>query len=200
MRGGRPAFRQFMGRTVSAWIDFREEHHRPDELEVEVERILYVSPNGPQHPDIALFKLRSHSDLPTPLELAESDAGERDHVGVVGYPAWDGRRNPGPAMSRIFQDIYDVKRYAPGQVDEVRDGVLTHDCSTLGGNSGSPLLCQQTGKVVGLHFAGRFMSENYALPASVIKRELRRGSMSVPDDIEPISLESLSDRRGYDEG
>ncbi|QDT51937.1 DNA/RNA non-specific endonuclease [Symmachiella dynata] len=198
-RGGAYAFRQFAGNTVSAWIDFREEHHRADAIEIEVESILYVANTGSRNPDIAILKLRNQGNLPPHLELAAADANQRDHVGVVGYPAWDGRRNPGPAMSRIFQDIYNVKRYAPGQIADVRSGVITHDCSTLGGNSGSPVLDQTTGKVVGLHFAGRFMSENYALPVSAIKRELRRVTTQVAVDDFPVSVESLNNRRGYAE-
>lgn len=199
-RGGGFAFQQFAGNTISAWVDFREEHRRADEIEIEVESIVYVAPTGRLQPDIAILKLRSHGNLPEHLELAEADAAERDHVGVVGYPAWDGRRNPGPAMSRIFQDTYDVKRYAPGQIASVGDGVVTHDCSTLGGNSGSPVLDQESGKVVGLHYAGRFMSANFALPASAIKRELRRVSTRVAVHDAPVSVESLGNRRGYDEG
>jgi endonuclease G len=44
------------------------------------------------------------------------------------------------------------------------------------------------------------MSENYALPLSVIKRELQRVTSQVVVSDEPVSIESLSDRRGYEEG
>lgn len=47
--------------------------------------------------------------------------------------------------------------------------VLTHDCTTLGGNSGSPVLSLESGKVVGLHFAGRFGIGNSAVRVSTIK-------------------------------
>ena len=33
-------------------------------------------------------------------------------------------------------------------------GYFTHDCTTLGGNSGSVVLDLTTGEAVGLHFAG----------------------------------------------
>jgi endonuclease G len=125
-RNGVYSFRRIMGNTVRAWIDFREEHRRAEEIEIEVERIIYIAPPGAQHPDIAMLKLREHADLPEQLELALADAKERDHVGVVGYPAWDGRRNPGLAMSRIFQDVYNVKRFLRYHLsrDHVAGGLL----------------------------------------------------------------------------
>ena len=44
---------------------------------------------------------------------------------VVGYPAWDGRRNEPEPMRRIFADIYNVKRLQPGEIrnPEVREGI-----------------------------------------------------------------------------
>ncbi|MEG6520323.1 protease, partial [Pseudomonas aeruginosa] len=62
-------------------------------------------------------------------------------VGVVGFPAGDSRNDAG-AMEDIFGIIYDVKRFAPGEVVGLPHAAwyLTHDCSTLGGYSGSAVL------------------------------------------------------------
>jgi endonuclease G, mitochondrial len=57
-------------------------------------------------------------------------------------------------------------------VIEPAAGTLTHDCSTLGGNSGSVVLSLDTGQAVGLHFAGRFLEANFAVPSSVVARRL----------------------------
>ena len=46
---------------------------------------------------------------------------------------------------------------------------LFHDCSTLGGNSGSPLFSLETGDVVGVHYSGIFMWRNEAVPAADIE-------------------------------
>ena len=75
-------------------------------------------------------------------------------------------------MTAIFGDVYDKKRLAPGQVTAVAADQLCHDCSTLGGNSGSVLLDFATGEAVGLHFAGRFLENNFAVPSMVIKNRL----------------------------
>ena len=42
--------------------------------------------------------------------------------------------------------------------------MILHDCSTLGGNSGSPLIDLETHKVIGLHFGGIEKNANFAIP------------------------------------
>ena len=64
--------------------------------------------------------------------------------------------------------------WRPGQVTEVRPDILLHDCSTVGGNSGSVLVDLATGEAIGLHFAGRFLEANYAVPATVVAARLER--------------------------
>ena len=57
-------------------------------------------------------------------------------------------------MREVFDDIYGVKRLQPGTIVTESSEIITHDCSTLGGNSGSPLIDLSTGEAVGLHFSG----------------------------------------------
>ncbi|MEV0374705.1 serine protease [Streptomyces sp. NPDC050636] len=87
-------------------------------------------------------------------------------VYCVGYPAWDGRRNEPESMRRIFMDVYNVKRLQPGTTTELvpEQTVMKHDCSTLGGNSGSPVFDLADHRVLGLHFGGRYGFGNYAVP------------------------------------
>jgi hypothetical protein len=86
-------------------------------------------------------------------------------VYAVGYPAQD-PFNPDPLSEyKLFQGIFNVKRLQPGQVLQVltdKDTVL-HDCSTLGGNSGSCLVDLATNQVVGLHYAGYHRRTNLAI-------------------------------------
>ncbi|WP_030983375.1 hypothetical protein [Streptomyces sp. NRRL S-1813] len=42
--------------------------------------------------------------------------------------------------------------------------VSTHGCSTLGGNSGSPVIGLTDHRVLGLHFGCRYGFGNYAVP------------------------------------
>ncbi|MFG2639851.1 trypsin-like serine peptidase [Streptomyces sp. NPDC048370] len=124
------------------------------------------------HPDVDMALLRiappDGAALPTPLAVAAdapADVPGRP-VYVVGYPAWDGRRNEPESMRRIFMDIYNVKRLQPGTATEFTSGerVMKHDCSTLGGNSGSPVFDLTDHRVLGLHFGGRYRLGNFAVP------------------------------------
>ncbi|MFK7836326.1 MAG: DNA/RNA non-specific endonuclease [Sulfitobacter sp.] len=104
------------------------------------------------------------------LELSEEDGENEDLIAVIGYPARDSLRNDRTQMERYFKGLYDVKRFAPGFL-EVQAGVsiLSHDCTTLGGNSGSPVIRLEDAAVVGLHFAGRFGVANSAVRSSTLK-------------------------------
>ncbi len=117
--------------------------------------------------DLAILRIEPGDGLPAPLHVmwAEPDEVVGRPVYVVGYPAWDGRRNDPVEMSRIFADVYNVKRLQPGVlVTSPIPTVLRHDCSTLGGNSGSPVFDLATHQVVGLHFGGRYLQGNSAVP------------------------------------
>ncbi|MFI0986400.1 trypsin-like serine peptidase [Streptomyces exfoliatus] len=124
------------------------------------------------HPDVdmALLRVEPSADggLPTPLAVAaDAPASVPGRpVYVVGYPAWDGRRNEPESMRRIFMDVYNVKRLQPGAATEFTPGglVMKHDCSTLGGNSGSPVFDLTDHRVLGLHFGGRYRTGNFAVP------------------------------------
>lgn len=74
-------------------------------------------------------------------------------VYVVGHPY---RLSNSPAVTSVYGRADGMKRFSPGFVTEIESDrrVFVHDCSTLGGNSGS---CVATvgdpHVVVGLHFA-----------------------------------------------
>lgn len=165
------------GKPIGVRIDFREEHKIIDSDEHVVVEILYIAPDVAEAPDLAILKVKSAVALPEPLKLATKDPKAGDVIGVVGYPAYDGR-NDGKLMSELFGDIYDVKRFAPGRIMAApTDGWhCMHDATTLGGNSGSAVLSMDSGELVGLHFAGHFRKANYAVRPSVINAALARKS------------------------
>jgi len=131
----------------------------------------------PRAADVALLQVGDRSDgsKPVKIELAEHDAAPDSSVAVIGYPA----RAPSDVipdqawMERIYGGTYDIKRVAPGQMGAQSRGWATHDCTTLGGNSGSVVVDMATGRAVALHFAGLYLLENYAVPASTLRRYLR---------------------------
>jgi endonuclease G len=61
-----------------------------------------------------------------------------------------------------------VKRAALGEVLALDGSTLYHDCSTLGGNSGSPVFALDDATVAAIHFSGFFMYRNSAITAAEI--------------------------------
>jgi S1-C subfamily serine protease len=119
--------------------------------------------------DIAILEIEPQANAPhAPFLLSDVDSADGDFVAVLGYPLKDGGRNPA-FMEALFENKYGVKRGAPGEIVKTDTSVAFHDCSTLGGNSGSPVLSLKTGKVVGLHRSGTFMFRNEAVQATALR-------------------------------
>lgn len=129
---------------------------------------------------MALLQVTGLAEDRKPLQLSAvdpKDLQEREIV-TIGYPGYDptGDRIYQETQSRIFRNIYYVKRLQPGILksrDEIASygrtvSALTHDCSTAGGNSGSCLILvprsrNEPVQVIGLHFAGIYLLANYAV-------------------------------------
>lgn len=142
--------------TSSAGLQLMEVLGVHDSPEIDLALIRVARQAGPEHV------------APEPLTLAsvppESPRG-RD-VYIVGYPAMDREGlTPPQVLQDIFGGIYEVKRLQPGKVMNVHatQRSFSHDCSTLGGNSGSCVVDLQTGLVIGLHFAGSYRRANHAV-------------------------------------
>jgi V8-like Glu-specific endopeptidase len=114
------------------------------------------------HPqlDLTILEIENQNLPPLPVDNASPKVGAQ--VVVVGYPQ-DDARSP-VFRDLIFEGRYKLKRAAPGEVIGTAPQAVFHDCSTLGGNSGSPLLAMGTGRVVGLHRDGPlFLYRNEAV-------------------------------------
>ncbi len=127
--------------------------------------------------DIAVFRLVKDVAGRTPIDrvhVPTDDLNERDVI-VVGYPC------PFEVDDYILKlvepdPIFAIKRVTQGKVfrhstdTDLPFGILfkvdsrinssetlsavCHNATTLPGNSGSPVLCAETGKLLGVHFAG----------------------------------------------
>jgi endonuclease G len=154
-------------------VDFLEEYGRPDNLEAPVLRVVFMSAGNA--PDIALIEAEGEilRNL-KPVEFSDMKLESGAPVGVVGYPAYDSRSDPDDVFA-YFGNIFDVKRFAFGQITSVSDKLaeFTHDATTLGGNSGSCVFNRDSGKAVGLHFAGNYKVANYAVLGQEIQAALR---------------------------
>ncbi len=156
---------------MRARIDFVEEFGGGHSAEFAIRSLIGIHGRF----DMALFRVAMKGgpdgkvDLPPPLRISArpEQAGPLPgrNVYVVGYPAWDGRRNDPEPMQRLFANIYNVKRLQPGTVirHPAGPGLFTHDSSTLGGNSGSCVVDLDSHRVLGLHFGGRFREANRAV-------------------------------------
>jgi endonuclease G len=166
----------------SGWraaANFKAERGRPNGPYLEVRAVRMIHPWW----DMALLEV---PDLPgsiSPLRLAVRDsrdlAGAR--IAVIGYPARDPLRNDPAVQDQLFERVFQVKRLQPGEIDGGQATAsfghmvqaATHDCSTLGGNSGSAIIDLGTGEVLGLHFGGLYLDTNYAVPSIELGRDAR---------------------------
>ena len=161
---------------LDASVDFYRENGRTSSETLTVEKVLMIHPQW----DMALLRVNGLPKKRKPLSLCTADPSslmDREVV-VVGYPGYDptGDEEFQRIQNRIFRGAYYVKRLQPGllkpreQVESFKHTVevVTHDSSTLGGNSGSAVLlipksATEPIQVVGLHFAGRYLVSNYAV-------------------------------------
>lgn len=160
--------------VVGASVDFLREIGSERRLEFRLVRPLFIQ-DAPG-PDVAFFEIESRSGdhtLARPIALASAPRAT-PNAAVIGYPAYDSRIPDAALMESIYGQIYDLKRLAPGGVTRVDDARVLHDCTTLGGNSGSVLLDLETGNALGLHFSGTFLTTNYAVRADVVASLLER--------------------------
>jgi endonuclease G len=159
-------------RDYEVKVDFLKEYNEQASREAAVLRVVFMA--GDNDPDIALLEAENDflKDL-SPMEFSPSKLTLDTRLGVVGYPAYDSRSDPDD-VAKYFGDIFDVKRFAFGNVTGIGDHPeFTHDATTLGGNSGSCVFDRETGKAVGLHFAGNYKIANYAVPTSEVAATLK---------------------------
>lgn len=162
----------------SAAIDFKREYGSEDSLAVRVEKVLMIHP----HWDMALLKVSGLPVSVKPLNLTVRNPEELNKLEVVaiGYPAFD-PRNSAAEQQTIFGGVFNVKRLLPGKLNGRQEypsfrhtvSAMKHDCTTLGGASGSALIDVKTGEVVGLHFAGAYLESNYSVPMFELARDSR---------------------------
>ena len=178
--------------TIKPWMspefDTKHEFGSPDVPGFAITDCVMVHPYW----DMALFK----ADLPDikPLRfslLPPSELLEHDIV-VIGYPAFN--KFTSDKIREIFNSNDRVKQIAPGKVRVRKEPItskwlkrlgvrnvdaLAHDASTMPGNSGSLVLDINSGHVAGLHFAGEYLVENYAVPGYELARDPRIAQLGV---------------------
>jgi endonuclease G, mitochondrial len=166
--------KDFKKKSMSVMLDFVQEFETDDRFQVGIEEIPFIAEDDDSIPDIALLKLApSARPLPDPIPLADATpvADAKAWIVAIGYPALDPHEDAS-VRADVFKDIFDVKRVAPGVIRGLpsNEWYLVHDCSTLGGNSGSVILDMKTGAATGLHFKGTARVANYAVRIEALRK------------------------------
>ena len=170
--------------TVS--IDMLQEIGRNDTQVFEVKGVSYIEEKPGL--DIAFLEVEQiDGTIARPIMLANKEPKPNPLVATIGYPAFDSRIPEPELMKQIYGEIFDKKRLAPGAITEVDQNQVLHNCTTLGGNSGSVVLDLKTGEALGLHFSGSFLQTNFAVRADRVKERLDAllaGSLRGKRDVE----------------
>jgi endonuclease G len=176
---------------LRAGIDFEHELDRPPGATFSVRTILMIHPYW----DMALLAVEELPDAVKPLSLTLRDfpSSPIAEVAAIGYPAFD-YRNDAAEQNDLFRDVFGVKRLLPGTLGGRQDTesfgkmvpALRHNCSTLGGNSGSAIIDLERGEVVALHFGGQFHQTNFGVPTCELARDGRVVDAGVHFTDEPL--------------
>lgn len=197
---------------ITAWMNYRSQYQRVATAGYQVRSIIGVH----ELYDLAVLEVeppQPNGGSPTPLALCANVPGriEGRPVYMMGYPVRDARRNEPEVISRIFRDVYNVKRVQPGflrgtmQFQNLQ--LLQHDCAPLGIQSGAPILDLETHQVVGMQLYNRYLEAATAIPLWVLREDplLRRAGVIFAEastkQIETIAnqLERLSRSRYWSE-
>ncbi|PCC69411.1 Trypsin-like peptidase domain-containing protein [Nannocystis exedens] len=164
---------QTLGKS-ELFVDFVAEKGSTRSHEFKVTQLLGVS----ETLHVAFLKIdvtRRAAVPPAGLVKFAGEPRKDQAVCLIGYPAERTAFYPEDWAAKIFGEIFDVKRVAPGRLHKVTADELWHDCSTLGGSSGSLLVDAGTGEAVGLHYGGVCSGDgplcqyNLAAPAPAIR-------------------------------
>ena len=170
---------------ISAWMNYRSPYQAISGAGCRVRAVAGVHDRY----DLALLEVERpqvNGAAPAPLALAatppERPVGRP--VYLIGYPVRDARRNEPETVARIFRDVYNVKRVQPGVL---REGLtfgevqlLRHDAAPLGQNSGAPVIDLETGLVLGVQSAGRYLEPGTAVPLYALRDDPLLRRLGVP--------------------
>jgi glutamyl endopeptidase len=151
--------------------------------------------------DIAVLRLAENNLAAMPAQVGLSKTAQNiddeAKLYVIGHPrrfagSWiaeteaDAAANSNLIFRGILEQLlgnsFGVKRFSPGVVEmvpgtlpnDIHKRVLSHDASTLEGNSGGPVLdlTNMPDRAIGLHFGGGARKRNFALSVPDIQQHL----------------------------
>lgn len=169
----------FLERLEAPLIDFRREIAETPARRFKVLDVIYIGTPGLL--DVAFLRVAKSGTaekpgervLARPLKLASSDPAADTPVVTIGYPGTDRGHYDLDTLLRVYGNVFDTKRCAPGRVIGANNRGISHDCSSMPGSSGSALIAVTTGEVVGLHFQGIPFRSNHAVPVSAVRKLIK---------------------------
>jgi hypothetical protein len=171
---------------ITAWMDYRTQYQGVAPAGYQVRNVVGVHDQY----DLAVLEVEPPSQprtsAPTPLALAAQAPPriEGRPVYLIGYPVRDARRNDPEAITRIFRDVYNVKRVQPGFLRSCLSfqnvQLLQHDCAPLGQTTGACILDLETHQVLGLQLSSRYLELGTSIPLWVLRDDplLRRAGVT----------------------
>lgn len=137
------------------------------------------------HPllDMALLDvagIANSRDLVLRMHGAPPSSLERHDVYLAGYPGVDPPYGVSEQVAKLLfsgATSSGLKRVSPGQLVALVEDLPvaadkpceSHDSSTLGGSSGSPVIDFDNHRVVALHYQGKYGLANHAVPLWLVK-------------------------------
>jgi hypothetical protein len=174
---------------ITAWMDYRSEYQQAANAGYRIRNIIGSHPVY----DLALLEVEPPQSqaayTPAPLSLAGQPPAQLEgrSVYMVGYPVRDARRNEPEPLTRVFRDLYNVKRVQPGQLRGMmsfRDvQFLRHDCGMLGSSAGSCLFDLETHQLLGVQLTSRYLEPGTAIPLWTLRNDplFRQAGVSFTD-------------------
>lgn len=154
---------------ASANIGFGFEFRRPDGKRRKLKRAIFYGPHNfgstPDHSnlDLALIELEpltgdDTAPVPLAIDLSPNWAKNGQTIYTIGYPGDPSPMDHRTLLDIFFKDTFGCKRLGPGKIipsQNLPAWTLSHDATTLGGNSGSGVFVVDNEMVAaGLHYGG----------------------------------------------
>lgn len=174
--------------TTTPTLDTLGEYQSQAQTIYKLRKVLWIPPTSDQH-DVAFLSIDpiSVNGDPQPLPIAlmtsaEYAALDQDQwMGVIGYPALD-LLGDTEDQQHVFDGCYDVKRLQPGKITaKSGNGLISHDATTIGSNSGSVIVDLESGKAAALHCSSAAGDQYDAISAPVLNDLMEKHVLPVLD-------------------
>ncbi|MDC0672028.1 S1 family peptidase [Nannocystis radixulma] len=161
--------------TRSFRIDLCAEVGSEADLRCPVLRVLYLAPDL----DLAFVQVAQLRSPRAAIPIVDTIVPEHP-VAVIGFPHDESAEYGSEAYQQCFKDGFDregrgFKRISLGHLTGMTRTAVEHDCTTLGGSSGSVIVDLVRGAAIGLNFGQSFETMlNSGVPGWLVRDRLAR--------------------------